>query len=96
MGPNAKRLMIHKMSLDAVPTGGGMKSALDFLMTPGAMATSAKAATEWVSAAILAVRQATEPNPWKNSDDEKIAGELLRLIEERKKQQRESWLRHSK
>ncbi len=88
MGPNAKRLMIHKMSLDAVPPGGGLKSALDFIMTPGAMATSAKAATEWVNAAINVVRLAAEPNPWKNSDDEAIAEEILRLIEERKKQQK--------
>ncbi len=76
------------MSLDAVPPGGGLKSALDFIMTPGAMATSAKAATEWVNAAINVVRLAAEPNPWKNSDDEAIAEEILRLIEERKKQQK--------
>lgn len=88
MGPNVKRLVFHKMSLDAVPPGGGLKSALDFIITPGAMGASYKAATEWVNAAILAVRQAVEPNPWKTADDEAIAGELLRLIEERKSTQR--------
>jgi hypothetical protein len=84
MGPNVKKLIAHKMSLDAVPPGGGLKSALDFLTKPGAIAASGKAGTEWVMAAIVAIRTAAEPNPWKNADDEQIAGEVLRRIGERK------------
>ena len=82
---NVQKLISHKMSLDAVPPGGGLKSALDFLMTPGKLAESSRAATEWVRLAIAGIRTAAEPNPWKTADDEVIAGELLRLIEERKR-----------
>jgi len=81
---NFKKLIAHKMSVDAVPPGGGLKSALDFLMNPAALAASSKAAKEWVTEAIAVIRQAAEPHPWNNADDESIAGELLRLIAERK------------
>lgn len=85
-GPNVKRLIAHKMSLDAVPKGGGVADAMKFLTTPGAIVKSAKEATAWVAEAIRVVRLAAEPNSWKNADDEAIAGEILRQIEARKKQ----------
>ena len=88
MGPHFKKLVIHKMSLDAVPAGGGIGSALKFLSDPQGMAQSSRAAKEWVESAIALIRTAAEPNPWKTSTDEEIAGELLRQIEERKKSQR--------
>ncbi len=37
--------------------------------------------------AILTLRQAAEPNPWKDSDDEEIAEEFLNRIAERKEKQ---------
>lgn len=84
-GANVKRLIAHKMSRDAVPEGGGMTDALAFLANPPRLCAAAKEATAWVMEAIRVVRLASEPNPWKDADDEAIAGEILRQIAERKK-----------
>ena len=83
LGPNMKKLIAHKMSRDAIPDGGGFTEGLRFLMTPGAMSRGWKEAVEWCDAAIVAVRQAAEPNPWKNASEEDIAAELVRRIDER-------------
>jgi hypothetical protein len=80
-GPNVKKLIIRKMSTDAVPKGGGIAAALGFLADPSRIVAGARAATQWVETAIRAVREAAEPNPWKTADDEAIAGEILRGIE---------------
>ncbi len=82
--PNIKKLIIYKMSLDAIPKGGGVKDGFMFLSSKELIAKSAKESSEWVKTAISVVRQAQEPNPFKNADDETIAGEILRKIEERK------------
>ena len=78
LGPNAKRLIAIKMAKDAIPDGGGFSAGIKFLTTPGALSTGFGVAAEFVQAAILAVRQAAEPNPFKDSTDEEIAGEILR------------------
>jgi hypothetical protein len=83
MGPNFKKFVIRKMSRDAIPDGGGLGAGIEFLTTPGKMASGLHAATEWCDAAVKAVRLAGEPNPWKNANEEEIAGELVRRIEER-------------
>ena len=31
LGPNAKRLLAHKMSVDAIPAGGGLADGIKFL-----------------------------------------------------------------
>jgi hypothetical protein len=84
IGPNVKRLIIHKMSVDAIPAGGGLESGLRFLSSKESIMNGAKSATEWVKGAIEIVRLAEEPNPFKDADNETIAGELLRQIELRK------------
>lgn len=90
MGPNVKRLAIHKMSLDAVPPGGGAKDAVAFLSDPKRLTDSAREAQAWAEAAVRAVREASDPNPWRTADDEAIAAEILRQIESRKQEQRRS------
>ena len=80
IGPNVKRLIAHTMSMDAIPDVGGFADGVKFLSDISGMKASAKNASEWVKAAIEAIRNAGEPNPWKQSDDETIARELLRLI----------------
>ncbi len=87
IGPNVKKLMIHKMSLDAVPPGcgDGFASAIDYLLSPEKHRASARAALEWVRLALVAVKSAPD-NPY-GEDDEVIAGELLKQIEERQKRQ---------
>ena len=83
MGPNFRRLVARKMSLDAVPSGGGIASAVKFITTPG-VAKSAREAKQFVADAIALVRTAAEPNPFKTASDEDIAAEILRRIDERK------------
>jgi hypothetical protein len=85
LGPNMKKFIAHKMSLDAIPAGGGFDAGLKFLTTPGALAEGWKKAVEWCDAAIAVIRQAAEPNPWKNASEEEIAGYMLKRIDERKK-----------
>jgi hypothetical protein len=84
-GPNVKKLIVAKMSTDAVPKGGGLQDAINFLSTKESIIAGARKATEWVEAAILAVRAAAEPNPWKDASDEDIAAEILKGVEARRK-----------
>jgi hypothetical protein len=84
-GPNVKRLICHKMSLQMVPPGGGAGAAIASLMKPGNIGVQAREATKWVEAAISLVRAAAEPNPYKTMTDEDIAGEILKGIEAKKK-----------
>lgn len=85
VGPNVKRLIARKMSLDAVPRGGGLADGLAFLSRKENITENAKTASAWVRVAMQAVREATEPNPWKDADDETIAVYLLKQIAEREK-----------
>jgi hypothetical protein len=84
IGPNQRKLIAHKAGQDAVPVGGGLEDALRFLTTPGAMAIGWHAAAEWTESALMMIRSAAGPNPWKYAPDEDIAGELLRRLDERK------------
>ena len=81
IGPNVKKLIIHKMSVDAVPLGGGLQDAIEYLASN--LADSGRQAAELVKRAIAVVKTAPD-NPY-GDDDEAIAGELLRRIEERQK-----------
>jgi hypothetical protein len=83
IGPNVKKLIIHKMTLDAIPPGGGITDGLKFLTDKDRISKTIRESTEWVKQAISVIRNAIEPNPWKLSSDEDIAGELLRKIGER-------------
>lgn len=82
--PNIRKLIFLKMSLDAIPAGGGVADGIKFLSDPSGISKSLRAADEWVRNAILAVRNAREPNPWREKPDEDIAGELMRKIEEKR------------
>lgn len=81
MSPNMTRLMVHKLSRDAVPAGGGFADAVAFLSVPERVKAAAKAAGQWARAAVQAVRDARDPNPFKDASDEEIAGEILRQVE---------------
>lgn len=82
IGPNVKKLIIRKMSLDAIPPGGGFQDGIEFLAS-NRLAESGRNAAEWVQQA-LAVFKTAPDNPY-GDDDEAIAGELLRRIEEMQK-----------
>ncbi len=87
-GPNVKRLICHKMSLQMVPPGAGIAGAIAALREPGNIGKQAKEATAWVEAAIALVRNA--PGNLL-PDDEAFAGEILRQVEERLQKQRKEW-----
>jgi hypothetical protein len=82
IGPNLKKLMIHFMAVDAVPPGGGLQSAVDLIMSPNGLRDSAMRSLAQALAAIDAMRAAPD-NPYGN-DEEIIAGEFVKQIEERK------------
>lgn len=84
LGPNFKKFVLHKMSKDAIPDGGGLAAGVEFLSTPGRIGEGFRAAVEWCDAAVKAVRGAGNPNPWRESSEEEIAGVLVEKIEERK------------
>lgn len=86
---NVRKLILHKISLDAIPAGGGVDAGMRFLLDKERMAKSARDAEQWVKVALLALRQAADPNSWRDKTDEEIAGELLRQIDERKRQERQ-------
>jgi hypothetical protein len=67
-----------------VPPGGGLADVVSVLTEAGKLSAVMRSASEWVAGAIVVMRSASEPNPWRNATDEEIAGELLRAIEERK------------
>lgn len=84
LGPNCKRLMILKMSGDAIPAGGGLADGIEFFMNPDKRRAIMKDAALFVVDAIKVIRGAGDPNPWRNADDETVAGEILRRMEERR------------
>lgn len=86
-----KRLVIELMAKNAIPTGGGVADGLAFLSSSKSIADGFKKAEEEAKLACWLVRSASEwkePNPWKDADDETIAAELMRQIDERKAKER--------
>ena len=86
-----KRLAVHKMSIDMVPPGSGgslgesVARVVRQVQDRERFTSLARDAEQWAWKAVEAVRNAAEPNPWRNASDEEIAAELVRQIEERKK-----------
>jgi hypothetical protein len=85
---NIERLVIRKVSLDAIPASGGIADGVAFLLAPDRLASSTRAAAAWVESAVLAVRNAGDPNPWRSATSEAIAGEILRQIDELERSRR--------
>jgi len=76
MGPNVKKLIIRRMTVLMIPDGGGFSDGLRALCNNPSQYV--KPATEWVEAAIKAVREAPgEPS----GDDEEIAGKILEAMD---------------
>ena len=83
IGPNVRLLIARKMALDAVPRDGGFNDGLRFLLSKERITQGARDAVEWAQTACRAVRDAAEPNQWKDSSDEDIAAYLLEEIAKR-------------
>jgi hypothetical protein len=82
IGPNLKKLMVHFMAVDAIPAGGGLQAAVDLIMSPNGLRDSAMRSLAQALAAVDAMRAAPD-NPY-GDDEEIIAGEFVKQIEERK------------
>jgi hypothetical protein len=78
-GPKVNKLIIHKMSMDMVPPGGGLPDAINGLLN---IQDHARKATKLVESALDAVKKAPG-SQW--HDDELIADEILKGIENRKR-----------
>jgi hypothetical protein len=77
------------------PDGQAFATGMNALAKPGNIGVVAKQATDWVEAAITAVRFAPD-SPYKSTGDETIAGILLDKIEERDKEIKARFLSSSK
>lgn len=82
---NIARLFAEKMATDMIAPGGGLGGILTRIATPGLLAQKSREAKAFCELAVAAIRNAAEPNPWRNSTDEEIAGELLRVLDEKRK-----------
>ena len=83
--PAFKRLVAHKMATDAIPSGGGVVDGVNFLLDAERVRATARDAQKWARAACQVVRDAAEPNPWRESTDDEIAEEILRRIATRRR-----------
>jgi len=84
IGPNLLNLITRKVSADAIPAGcgNGLAAGVKFLSDKEAIRAGFRKAEQWARDAVQAVRQAAEPNPWKNASDDEIAAEVLRQLEQ--------------
>jgi len=78
-------LISHKISIEAIPPDGTFLDGVAFLRDKHKFLTTCVEAAAWAKAAVLAVKTAAEPNPWKDSSDEEIAEEILRRVEDKKR-----------
>jgi len=83
LSPSVRKLVIVRMSRIAIPDGGGFADGLEFFTNAEKRRRIMAEAETWVASAIQLVRSAAEPNPWREADDEAIAGELLRRVDKR-------------
>ena len=80
MAPNEKRFFISVLSLLAIPPGGGMASAVQFLKNPALRRETSLKAREVVDSAITKVLNAPD-NPF-GDDREAISAAILKRVEE--------------
>ncbi|MFA5355292.1 MAG: hypothetical protein WC302_00940 [Candidatus Paceibacterota bacterium] len=88
IGPNKKKLIFQKMALDAIPPRdcnvtflASFKAGMEFLSDKNKISESFREALKWFDERIALLRSCPQPNPWSNSTDEEIAGEILRRVE---------------
>lgn len=81
-GPNVKKLIIRRMAQQAIPPAGGFADGLAFLANKERLLAGAREATEYVFAALDAVKAAPGST---YTDDEVIAAEILQAIEAKRK-----------
>ena len=83
MTRSVQRLVIRKMSHDAIPDGGGLQDGIAFLLNQDAMNEGYRRASKWVQEAIDAVKSAPD-NPY-GDNDEAIAEAILAKLDEKRR-----------
>lgn len=80
IGPNMMRLVIMKMSCEAIPSGSKdpLASAIEFLSNRESISAATKAASVWAHEAVSLVK--TCPDSPYGKDDESIAAAILAKI----------------
>lgn len=81
LGPHVRKLICHRAAQLLIPPGGRLADLGAGLVLPARISNAAREAAEWAQAVIRAVK-ATPDNPW-GDDDEAIAGEILRRLQQR-------------
>lgn len=83
MGPNFRKLLSRRAGMIMEERAGpGFDATVSHLLE-GGLGPALKDAKTWCDAAMQAVRQAADPNPWKYASDEVIAEHILKKVEER-------------
>jgi hypothetical protein len=80
-GPNVTKLITKFIAREAVPPGGGLASGLEFFSNPERRKQILESAEAKAIQAIQLIKSA--PDNSFGDDDERIASELLSLIEKR-------------
>jgi len=82
-GTNVTKLITQFIAREAIPSGGGIASAVEFFQNPERRKQVLEAAETKAIQAIALIK--TAPDNLFGNDDELIAGELLKKIAERKR-----------
>jgi len=87
-GPNVNKLIIERLSCLAIPRDGGLADGIKLFTEAGLLPKLLKQAEADIMHC-LAVAKTANPNPYGN-DDEAIAAEILRTIQQRKDARRDA------
>jgi hypothetical protein len=80
-GPNVTKLIVKFIAREAIPPGGGVADGIEFIRNSERREQVLKIA-EFKAIQSLQLIKKSPDNPFGN-DDEQIAGELLKMIEEK-------------
>ena len=86
--PNVKKLIIRKVSMDAIPKGGGLQDGIKFLLDKERMVKAFREAEAWFEEEVGMLREASLPNPYKYLTNEEIAGCILEQLEQRDRERK--------
>lgn len=81
-----QRLEIEFTANEVAPPGSSIASVGRAIMEPGRIGEAARLGKVQAAEAISLIRGAAEPNPWKDATDEEIAAEILRRVDERRRE----------
>ncbi len=79
-GPNVTKLIMKFLAREAIPTGGGLADGIEFFTNPQRRMQVLAASEEKAVQAIGLIKSAPDNNL--GDDDELIAGEILRRIDD--------------